>query len=408
MKFFRRDKMVSDNSVADDLIRTYAKHDSRSADVSKDDLSVAQDAVLALTSQFKNGAEAQQVAAKRMSALNKTMAKMETRMRQFDRVEADNHKMAKELRNLSQKIKQKTLLSEEQEKNLIEIRRQRDDFRSKLELAKKSLSQSEDQESSTRSAVSKQAREIEVLQTEIAQRDEAIQTLELLQQNFREELSEAASDLAAERHLTLELQKSTEELSMRLADKTQSSDKAMTELKTLQMRNAEQKEKLFTLKGKVQSLTYNLESQKNGYDDTIKRREDEILVLKNQNEQLNTQLKIKDNMTSHFDDELEGLRAALDAERSRATRESNALHNKSAELERHNLALVKSKAEYEALQAKFTTAMEDLDTLRKLCNIQTQKLERYAAISSGATGQVFVHPEGAPGEKDYSPRLKAV
>jgi DNA repair exonuclease SbcCD ATPase subunit len=407
MKFLKRDK-VSELTTVDELIRTYTHSDIRATSDASDDIALAHDAVTELSYQFKSSADAQQAAAKRMSALTKTITKMETRLRQLDRVETDNQKLAKELQDLSQKYKQKSLLSEEQEKTLSDLRRQRDDFRTEAETTKKSLVQFEERDAASREALLKQSRELETFKTKLLQKEERVQTLELTQQNLKEDLAQSAAEISSERHRSLELQKSTEELASRLTEKTQISDKAMNELKAVQIRFNEQKEKLFALKGEVQSLTYNLTSHKSGYEDTLKRREDEILSLKNQNEQLNTQLKIKDNMAAHFDEELSGLRVALDAERSRATRESNALHNKSEELDRHNQALAKSKAEYEQLQAKFSTAVEDLDTLRKLCSIQKQKLERYAAISGGATGQVFVHQGESPSENDYSPRLKAV
>ncbi len=408
MKFLKREKSSSEFTTADELIRSYARTEARSNASSTDDIALAHEAVTQLSSQFKTGADAQQLAAKRMASLTKTITKMETRLRQLDRVEMDNHKLAKELDALSQKYKQKSLLSDEQEKTLSDLRRQRDDFRTQAELSKKSLVQYEERDGASREALLKQSRELDTLKTTVLQKDEILQTLELTQANLKEDLAQASAEISAERHRSLELQKSTEELASRLTEKTQVSDRAVAELKDSQIRFNEQKEKLFSLKGEVQSLSYNLTSQKSGYEDTLKRREDEIQALKNQNEQLNTQLRIKDNMTAHFDEELSGLRVALDAERSRATRESNALLNKSEELDRHNRALAKSKAEYEQLQAKFSTAVEDLDTLRKLCSIQKQKLERYAAISGGATGQVFVHQEGAPSEHDYSPRLKAV
>ena len=115
-------------------------------------------------------------------------------------------------------------------------------------------------------------------------------------------------------------------------------------------------------------------------------------------------------MTAHYDDELSGLRASLDAERSRATREANALKNKTAELKRNSEALVKTKAEYEELQAKFTTTNDDMEVLRKLCAIQKQKLEKYAAITGASAGnEVFIHKDKSlSADADYKPHLKAI
>ncbi len=408
MKFLKRDTSVSDNPVTDDLIRNYKRKDKRVPSLSSDDIAIAQEAITTLSNQFRSNAEEQQLAAKRMGGLTKTITKMETRLREFDRVEVDNHRLAKELSDTTQQLKQKVLLSEEQDKNVLDLRRQRNEFRAELETVKKDLAEYKYRDTSSRDVLLKQSNEIDGLKTDISQKEDKIQSLNITQKNLKDDLIQASTDLADERHRSVELQKSTEELSARLSSKTQTADKILTELKSVQGRFSEQKEKLFTLKSETQSLTYNLESQKASYEDTLKRRNEELTILKTQVEHMSTQIRIKENMTSHFDDELSGLRAALDAERSRATRASNALHNKTEELERNNKALTHSKAEFEALQAKFTQTAEDMETLRKICAIQKQKLERYASISGGATGDVFVHQDKSTTEYDYSPQLKAV
>jgi chromosome segregation ATPase len=408
MKFLKREKTVSRDISTDELVRAYKSPEKREHSVVKDDIDLAQDALGELSVQFKTGAEAQLMAVKRMSTLTKTLTKMETRLRQLDRVEADNHVLTKESEQLNQKLKQTSLLCEDQEKTLTDLRRQRDEFRTEMEFAKSSLAKYEDKDTTTRETLMKQMREIDDLSTQIMHKDENLQTLELNKDTLKEDLASAGADLAEERNRAYELQKANEELSARLSEKTRSGDKMAAELKTVQTRYNDQKEKLFSLKSEVQSLTYNLTSQKNSFEDTVKRREDEVLTLKNQNEQLNTQLKIKENMIAHVEEELETVRGALDIERSRTTRGSNALHNKTEELERHNQALEQSKAEYAELQSKFSLAIDDIDTLRKIIANQKQKLERYAAISGGSTGQVFVHQESTPEERDFTPHLKAI
>jgi len=123
---------------------------------------------------------------------------------------------------------------------------------------------------------------------------------------------------------------------------------------------------------------WSFKSQKTNFVDSVKRRDDELSTLKTQIEHLNTQIRIKNDMTAHYDDELSGLRASLDAERSRATREANALKNKTAE--------------------------------RKLCAIQKQKLEKYAAITGASAGnEVFIHKDKSlSADADYKPHLKAI
>jgi len=191
-------------------------------------------------------------------------------------------------------------------------------------------------------------------------KEESVQTLTVSNQNFKEDIENLTANYTDEKHRRLELQKSSQEFSTRLADKTKMAETATLELKSLQARFTEQKEKMFKLKGEKESLTFSLESQKTNF--------------------------------------------------SRATREANALKNKTAELKRNSEALAKTKAEYEELQAKFTTTNDDMEVLRKLCAIQKQKLEKYAAITGGSTGnEVFIHKDKSlSADADYKPHLKAI
>lgn len=408
MNFFKRKTISADDLATEELMRHYAKKDKRAARVSKGDMSQAQNALASLTSEFRHNAESQQMASKRMNTLMKTMSKMETRLEEFDRVETDNHKLSKELGETKQKVKQKTALLEELDKTLADLRRQRNSFKTELETTQTSLSQHKDQNKTSREILLKQSKDIEHLQSTLLNKEESVQTLSITNQNYKEDIEGLTANYTDEKHRRLELQKSSQEFSTRLADKTQAAETATLELKSLQARFTEQKEKLFKIKGEKESLTFNIASQKTNFEDSLKRREDELSTLKTQIEHLNTQVRIKDNMTEHFEEELTGLRAALDSERSRATRETNALKNKSAELEQNTRSLTKTKAEYEELQSKFTAAIEDMEVLRKLCAIQKQKLEKYAAITGGSSGEVFIHQDKSSTNADYKPHLKAI
>ena len=132
---------------------------------------------------------------------------------------------------------------------------------------------------------------------------------------------------------------------------------------------------------KLQSAEYEQSSQKSLFDETLKRRADEILALKSQVEQLMTQLRIKDTMGSHFDEETAGLRQALETERERNSVNEQRLRNQAESEARQSRALAKAKAEFDALNAKFVDAMKDLDTFRQVNKVQSQKLENYAQLN---------------------------
>ena len=114
----------------------------------------------------------------------------------------------------------------------------------------------------------------------------------------------------------------------------------------------------------------------------MKRRADEILALKTQIEQLSTQLRIKDTMDSHFGEETAGLRQALETERERNVINEQRLRNQAETEARQSRALAQSKSEFEALNAKFVNAMKDLDAIRQINRVQSQKLENYAQLNN--------------------------
>ena len=136
-------------------------------------------------------------------------------------------------------------------------------------------------------------------------------------QNFQDEIAQQAAELSAQSHRVIELQKSVEELGARLERKTKESDTSTVELKNLRLDFNDIKSKFFETSGALENAKYDIKTQKNIYEDTLKRRDDETLALKSRIEQLTTQVRIKDNMSSHFDEEVITLRNQLENERER-------------------------------------------------------------------------------------------
>jgi len=66
---------------------------------------------------------------------------------------------------------------------------------------------------------------------------------------------------------------------------------------------------------------------------------------------------------------------------------------KADEVERNSRALARSKVEFENLNAKFTAAMEDIDTLRKTEAARADAAAKYPVL---------------PKEEPLTPRLKAI
>ena len=396
MKFFKRDKTEIAVNVTEGIKPVYqpsASLTGRSA--SSEDIQTARESVDFLTGEFKASADQQQLAAKRMASLNKTIAKMEVGLRHVSRLETENSSLSMELDSFKNKLEQKTSWAAEQESKLVSLERQHNEMKQQFEIAKTEIAQRKDREVSEHEKLIKQGRDIESLSSQLNQKDEILSTTQLANQNFQDEVAQQAAELSAQSHKTMELQKSVEEIGARLERKTKENDTSTVELKNLRLDYNDIKSKFFEASGALENAKYDIKTQKNIYEDTLKRRDDETLALKSRIEQLNTQVRIKDNMSSHFDEEVITLRNQLENERERNDRNEQRFRGKADEVERNARALARSKVEFENLNAKFAAALEDIDTLRKINQVQKQKLERYAAIGGVSIGQSMIAAEAA-------------
>ena len=391
MNFFKRDKEPAAVSLAGDLKPVYKPSASIvGKTASSDDIRSARASVDSIVGELKSTADQHSLAAKRMAGLNKTIAKMEAGLRHVERLETDNAELRSSLQNVQKKLEQKTSWALEQESKLVTIERQHNDLREKFEEAKADIAQRKDREVGDREKLMAQGREIEGLSGQINQKDERLSALELSNHNLQDEITQTSGELSTQNHRVMELQKSNEEQAARLDSKTKEADGAAVELKNLRLDFNEVKAKYFEASGALENAKYDLKTQKNVNDDTLKRRDDEALALKSRIEQLNTQLRIKENMSTHFDEEIVTLRNTLETERERNERNEQRFRGKADEVERSVRAIARAKVEYEDLNAKFTAAMEDIDTLRKINQVQKQKLERYAAIGGVSIGQSMI------------------
>ena len=420
MNFFKRDKTTTDTPAPSGLSPVYTPSASLTGKTaSTDDIQQARESVDFIAGELKASAEQQQLAAKRMSSLNKTISKMEAGLRHVNRLETETAQLRNDLQSTAKKLEQKTSWASEQENKLINLERQHNDIRQQLENAKADVAQRKDRESADRDKLVKQGRDIETLSSQLTQKDERLATVSMSNQNLQDEVAQQSASLSSQNHRVMELSKSIEELSNRLDKKSKASDTAEVELKNLRLDFNEMKTKYFEANAALENAKYDLKTQKNVYEDTLKRRDDETLAQKSRIEQLNTQVRIKDNMSTHFDEEIITLRNQLETERERNDRNETRFRGKADEVERNSRALARSKVEFENLNAKFTAAMEDIDTLRKINMVQKQKLERYAAIGGVTAGSSMIAAEAAradaavkypvlPKEENVARRLKAI
>ena len=357
-----------------------------------DDVKATQDVVQAITAALKSGAEQQDIAAKRLGALTKSMSKMDANVRHAARLQAETERLETEAIQLRGDLDKKRAWAQEQSAKLATVQKERDTLRTQLESSKSEISARTEREAGMRESEVKLRREAEALKKELNQRTDRLEELVVTQQRVQDDLAKADGLLSSQSHKMRELQNAVEELTVRLDEKTKNADASLSALRDLRLDHHAAKEQLVASNSRLQSAEYEQSSQKNLFEDSLKRRADEILALKTQIEQLTTQLRIKDTMDSHFDEETAGLRQALETERERNGVNEQRLRNQAETEARQSRALSQAKSEFEALNAKFVDAMKDLDTFRQINRVQAQKLENYAQLNSAP----------AP-KRDYAP-----
>ena len=357
-----------------------------------EDVKATQDVVQAITDALKTGAEQQDLAAKRLGALTKSMNKMDANVRQAARLQAETERLDKEVKTVRTDLEKNRAWAQEQSAKLATVKKERDKLRSELDGTKSELSTRTEREAELREAEFKLRRESEALSKQLNQRTNRLEELVLTQQRVQDELAQANGQISSQNHKMRELQNAVEEFTLRLDEKTKSADASLSALRDLRLDHHAIKERLVSSNSRLQSAEYEQASQKTLFEDTLKRRADEILALKTQIEQLTTQLRIKNTMGNHFDEETAGLRQVLETERERNSVNEQRLRNQAETEARQSRALVQAKAEFDALNAKFVEAMKDLDTLRQVNRVQSQKLENYAQLNNAP----------AP-KRDYAP-----
>lgn len=357
------------------------------------ELSQARQCLEDFNSDLQESSSLQQSAQKRVSTLNSIISKMELDVKALRRLEHENRTLSRNIVEVESKLAQKSTWASELDNKLSDLDRRHGEAREQLEDARASLAALKDQDAANEIKIVEQDRMIRGLKVKTDTITDQSRHAEHTAEKLRDALDVQSADLARKNREVVELQNSLEELSGKYERKSKQGDATLVELKNLRLDFNEIKSKHVELTGALENTRYDLKSQKNVFDDTIKRREEENLALKTRIDQLQTQVRIKENMAAHLDQEFITLRNELINERERSQGLEQRLRSKSEEVERNGAALVKSKIEFDELNAKFAATLEDFETLRSISQKQREKLERYASIGGVTGGQVLINTD---------------
>ncbi|MGB0906620.1 MAG: hypothetical protein ACPGVT_03920 [Maricaulaceae bacterium] len=350
-------------------------------DPNVEEIQQAREYVDEISSELKTHSDQQNITARRMANLGRTISKLETNLRRSSGFETRSLELEHDLRIMKKQLEQKTNWAIEEESKRANLEKQVKLLQQNLEIAQSDIAVRHDREAHDRSTLQTQKYELEQLSVELSAREGEVSGLKISNQNLTEQINQQSAEILRTNNQALELQESLSEISTRADQKTRLSDEHLKSLKTLRLDHNELKATYFETSAALENMKYEVKAQKAQYEEALRRREDENLSMKNRIEQLDLQLRIKDNISGHLDQEILSLKSTFENERGRSEAAEGRLHEKTNELGRALELLSRDKADYENLNLKYTAAIEDLETLRKINQVQKQKLERYAALS---------------------------
>ncbi len=402
MGIFNKNKGQSETPMKVDPVKGPAADPTLALDVPEeiDELAQIKKCVEDFSAQLQESHLRQQAASKRASSLTGLISKMELDIKQLRRLELENRSLSRNVLDLESKLAQKASWASELDSKLNDLERRHAETRERLEVSRAALSAGQDNAVAQDSKIVEQDRIIRGLKARSETSEDKNMHAEHTIEKLRATLEAQSTDLAKRTRESVELKSSLEELTTKYERKSKQSDATLVELKNLRLDFNEMKAKHVEIMGNWENTKYDLRTQKTAFDDTIKRREEENLALKTRIDQLETQVRIKENMASHLDQEFITLRSELANERERTETLEARLHQKSDEVERTNSSLVKSKIEFEDLNAKFAATLEDFETMRRINQLQREKLERYASIGGVSGGQVMLNMDVHPVEDE--------
>ena len=135
------------------------------------------------------------------------------------------------------------------------------------------------------------------------------------------------------------------------------------------------------------------------FSDQLRRRDEENLSQKNRISHLEAQMRIKESAKQQAEHEITEVQHTLHLATIRAEEAEKRIREISREAEASASNVMSSQADYDALNARFLGALDDIDALRKLNQIQKSKLMQYAAVDSTPVTAPQAAPQAAPMQK---------
>ena len=357
------------------------------------DLKDAKDYVSAMNQAFVSSSEQQKAAMRQFDSLSKSLAKMEGTVEQLNRVEAENEGLASRTAALETQLSAKAGEANTLDKELAIAKRKLRTAQEDLLALRSQMTARQDRESEMEEQFTKQQAELSSLSLAADKLEMSNIETASLNTTLQKDLSEALGELSARKRSVDELQKTVEDLRAKLKARSKTSDAALIELSQLKTVNETLNEQFIESQAALETLDYDAKVARAEFTDRLKRRDEDVLSYKSQMAQLEAQVRIKESVKAQAEHDISELQHSLRLANSRAEMGETRAREKAVEADKNAQNVLSIKAEYEALNAKFLAALDDMAVLKKLNHVQKDKLMRYAAVETGPVASTPAQPE---------------
>lgn len=342
----------------------------------------ARDYVSSMTQVIQSTSEQQYMAMQKVTNLSKSLAKMENKLARLDRVEAENKSLSARTAALETDLSEKTNTARDLDSQLSVTKRQLKIAQDELLALRADIAGRKEKDASVEGRLDAKTSQVSALTAKLSQLEQRQLDLKARNRSLEEELSQSQGEVSLHRRSATEFVQKLEELERSEAATRRSFDAVTVELNGLKSRFDDINENYIEAQAQLESAKFEFRSTQTQHADSLRRREEENLSLQNRIAHLEAQLRIKESAKIQAEREITEVQHSLRLANMRADQAETMSREISREAEASALNVISSQSDYDALNAKFMTALEDIATLKKLTQIQKSKLMQYAAVDS--------------------------
>lgn len=358
------------------------------------DIKNAREYVSSMSDVIQHGAEQHKMAQQRVNSLSKSISKMESKLRQLGRVEEENKTLLNRVTAAEKTLSLKKAQSAEAENELASLRIQLKNAQEELLALRTENTVRKDRDSQTDSQITRQKNEITAMATAITALEDRQHELSCLNSTLQKDLSEALSDISSRGRSIHELQKNLDEARAKMEVFRKSADSGEIEIGRSRASYDDLKSKYIEANAERETAEYEATVAKAEFEGRLKRRDEELLSLKNRISQFEAEVRIKEGARVQAERDISDLQHRFSSAIARADKADARAREKVLEADVNAENALKAKAEFDTLNDKFMAALDDITMLKKINLAQKDKLMRYAAVEANPEQASAASPEG--------------